>query len=81
MQVDPSSFNWTTFDQIVNVVESPEKHMRAIDENIVLNGKTITNEVFNAFEDWRSGDYFNFGKNIGTTLKDTCEPEHSLFLY
>jgi len=81
MQVDQSSFNWTTFDQIVSIVESPEKHMRAIDENIVLNGKTITNEMFNAFEDWRSGDYFNFGKNIGTTLKDTCEPEHSLFLY
>lgn len=79
--VDTTSANWTTFHNIVETLESPEKHMTVIGENVVLNGKTITSELAHALDAWRSGDYFSFGQNLGATLKDTCEKDETLFLY
>jgi hypothetical protein len=76
--VDAKSLNWGTFDNIVNMLEDPIKHISVIDKEIVLNGATITKEIGQSLEAWRSGDYKSFGYEFGSTLRDTCEP--ALFL-
>jgi hypothetical protein len=77
--VDPHSMNWTTFDNIVSTVEDPVNHMKTIDQDIFMNGKKITEEISEGINAWRSGDYQTFGESLGTTLKDTCEPQLFLF--
>ena len=77
--VDAKSMNWGTFDNIVNTLEDPLKHISVIDKEIVLNGATITKEIGHSLESWRAGDYKTFGYEFGSTLRDTCEP--ALFLF
>lgn len=77
--VDQSSFNWGTFDHIVEIAESPEKHMRIIGEDVIFNGATITADVADALDAFRSEDYKTFGYKLGDAM--TLATEDNLTLY
>jgi len=80
--IDASTQNWKDVDHIIEVAEHPEKHMKAIGEDIEINGKKITKEITEALESFKKGDYKKFGYLIGKTLEDaTVETPNNLFLY
>lgn len=56
-QVDPHSLNWTEYDKIVKVLETPEKAMKVVGEEIEMNGTTITGNMAQAINDYEHGQY------------------------
>ena len=46
--VDSKSLNWTQLNKIVEVAEHPTNHINSIGKDIILNGKTITQDVTEA---------------------------------
>ena len=81
-QVDTKAADWTTFHQIVDVTESPEKHMELINKDIVMNGKVITKDIMDAYQVLRAGNYRQFGRDFGDILvQATEETPENLFLY
>jgi len=79
--VDTSSANWTTFDKIIETVESPVKFMEVVDHDIVANGKNITHEMARFLNAVNSADFYSAGLDFGFMMKDTCDVESSLFLF
>lgn len=79
--VDSSSMDWTTFNKIVNTLEDPVKHLDIIGKDIVMNGKTITEDVEHAIEDFRAGKYVEFGQRFGNALYSATEDDKNLFLF
>lgn len=77
--VDQRSFNWGTFDHIVEIAESPEKHMRIIGEDVIFNEATITADVADALDAFRSEDYKTFGYKLGDAM--TLATEDNLTIY
>lgn len=73
------SHDWTTFNNIVNVLESPTQHMDVVAKDVIFNGKTITNDIKNVLETFRAGEWENFGKDFGLLLKNATQRD--LFLY
>jgi len=59
--VDQSSMDWSHFNNILDVVESPEKHMTVIGEDIVMNDVEITEELSQALDSFRSENFKDFG--------------------
>lgn len=75
--VDPKDFDWSNFNNIVETLESPEKHMQVIGKDVFFNGKMITEDLAIALDAWRSADYLNFGESLGSVL--TLATEQTLF--
>jgi len=66
--VDSSTMNWEFFDHIVKIAEDPEKQMRMIGEDIVFNEATITTDLAEAFDAFRSEDFTTFGYDLGDAM-------------
>lgn len=81
--IDTKSANWSTFDHIVEVAQSPIKHMQLIEKDITFNGVKITEELSDAVESFRSGNYREYGYQLGKLMTTaTQETEQAnLFLY
>lgn len=82
--IDTSVADWTTFDKIVATLEDPEKNMEQIEENIVMNGVTLTEDMKDAVEAFKSGEFRDFGFLLGQMLTQasmTPAAEKNLFLY
>lgn len=77
--VDSETMNWGTFDQIVEVAEDPEKHMRIIGEDLIFNESTITTEVSEALDAFRSEDFKTFGYKLGDVM--TLATDEKLTIY
>jgi hypothetical protein len=73
--------NWTEFDKIVSTIEDPVNHIDVIENNVVMNGKTITKDFEDAIEAWRAGKYVEFGQKWGNTLYYATEDDKNLFLF
>lgn len=78
--VDPQAFNWTDFDRIVQVIETPNATI-TVAENIIMNGHTITNDMQSAFEALRAGEYRDYGMALGDTMRRATANHDDLFLY
>ena len=80
--VDTKNANWKTFDQIVEVAESPAKHMQLIEKDVVFNGVKITKDLQAAIEAFRAGDYRQYGYQLGNLMTlATQNSNDNLFLY
>lgn len=77
--VDQSSLDWTLYHEIMATIE--DKKYEVIEENIIMNGKVINKEVGETLNAWRSGDFKEFGENLGLTLRATCAPRDGLFMF
>lgn len=77
--VDSKTMNWGTFDHIVEIAENPEKHMRLIGEDVVFNEATITTDIAEALDAFRSEDFKTFGYMLGDAM--TLATEDNLTLY
>ena len=74
--------DWTHFDHIVEVLEDPKDHMAAIGKDIVMNGVTITEDIGDALEAFRAGDFHLFGRMLGKVMYIATEGNPAdLFLY
>ena len=73
--------NWTEFDKIVSTIEDPVNHIDVIENNVVMNGKTITKDFEDAIEASRAGKYVEFGQKWGNTLYYATEDDKNLFLF
>jgi len=78
--VDPTVMNWTTYNDIIQMIESPSKFMKVVDREIVANGKTVTKEIGTTIDAVRSGDFYTAGVTLGSMLSSVTETEQ-LFLY
>jgi len=58
-----------------------DKKYEVIEKNIIMNGKVINKEVGETLNAWRSGDFKEFGENLGLTLRATCAPRDGLFMF
>jgi hypothetical protein len=76
-QVDPKKLDWTEFDKTVSALEEPA----LIENEVVLNGKTITKDIFESVEAWTKGDYVGFGEKWGNTLHLATQDNKNVFLY
>ena len=76
--VDTKDKDWTTFNNIVNTLESPTQHMAQIGEDVILNGHTITKEIAEALDSYRSAEWEQFGRQLGSVLRDASAP---IYLY
>lgn len=74
-------FNWSHFNHIVDVVESPEKHMEVVEYDIMFNKVKITNELSQALDAFRSENFNEFGYKLGQTLFLATEEPAGLTLY
>lgn len=79
--VDQSSMDWTHFDNILDVVESPEKHMQLIDEDIMFNEVAITQELSESLDAYRSERFNDFGYKLGQIMYQATETQENLTLY
>ena len=79
-EVNPASLNWSDFDRIVEVIETPNATV-TVAENIIMNGHTITNDMQIAFEALRAGDYRGYGMGLGDTMRRATAKKDDLFLY
>lgn len=79
--VDSSKMDWTMFEKIYETLQDPVKHIDVIAKDIVMNGKTITNEFQDALEAFRAGEYVEFGQKWGNALYYATEDDKNLFLY
>lgn len=79
-EVNPAALNWSDFDEIVKVIETPEATI-TVAENIIMNGHTITNDMQNAFEALRAGDFRGYGMGLGDTMRRATAKRDDLFLY
>lgn len=77
--VDSSTMNWGTFNHIVEIAESPEKHMRIIGEDVIFNESKITTDVTEALDAFRSEDFKTFGYTLGDAM--TLATEDNLYIY
>lgn len=77
--VDSKTMNWGTFNHIVDVVEDPKKSMRIIGEDIVFNEATITTDMAEALDAFRSEDFKTFGSKIGQAM--TLATDEKMTLY
>ena len=74
--------DWTHFDHIVETLEDPKDHMAAIGKDIVMNGVTITEDIGDALEAFRAGDFLLFGRMLGKVMYIATEGNPAdLFLY
>jgi hypothetical protein len=48
---------------------------------MVFNGVTITKDFIATVEDYRKGEYKDFGYMFGETMMTATAPEKDLFLY
>ena len=71
----------TTFDQIVEVAESPINHMQLIKDDITFNGVAITEDLGEALEAFRAGEYKKYGFQLGKILSMATKKNENLFLY
>jgi len=81
-QVDSSKLSWTEFDKISAVTKNEETMIKMVEENIKVNGVTITEEFVQAMLSFEKGNYKDFGFQLGevimTATKDVPE---NMFLY
>ena len=79
--VDAKSANWTNFNKIVDVIETPNATI-TVAKNIVMNGHTITSDMQAAFEALRAGEYKAYGMALGDTFRRAAgNTDADLFLY
>jgi hypothetical protein len=52
--IDQGNLDWMYVDHIIDVAESPSKHMSVIENDVVFNGVEITKELSFAFDAFRS---------------------------
>lgn len=79
--VDTKNADWTTFDQIVEVAESPINHMQQVENDIEFNGVQITEDLSNALDAYRAGEYKKYGYQLGNILALATKKNENLFLY
>jgi hypothetical protein len=79
--VDTKNSDWTTFDQIVSVAESPINHMQLIENDIQFNGVSITEDLSLALDAFRSGEFKQYGYLLGKVLTLATKKNDNLFLY
>lgn len=82
--IDKDSMDWTYFDEIMEVVESPAKHMSVIDNDVIFNGLEITKGLFSVLDDVKSENYRQFGYDLGMVMYyATEEPEQfdNMYIY
>lgn len=79
--VDQKSMDWTNFNNIVSTVWSKESRMEALDNDIIYNGQSITNDIRSAIEALKEEKYSDFGFQLGATLDAATKVDKSLFLY
>jgi len=68
--IDTTPEDWVKFDQMVSVAESPFEHIKIIGKDVVMNGKTITEEIQAGLEAFRAGNFEQFGEKIGDALME-----------
>ena len=66
--VDTKNSDWTTFDQIVSVAESPINHMQLIENDVQFNGVSITEDLSLALDAFRAGEFKTYGYQLGKVL-------------
>jgi gas vesicle protein len=71
--IDKSAMSWTKFDKMVEVCEDPKDHMKVIGKDILMNGRVITKDIAKALDSFRSGEWEQFGEQIGDALMKTTE--------
>jgi hypothetical protein len=79
--VDQNEMDWTYFNHIVDIVESPEKHMQLIDEDVIFNEVAITQELSESFDAYRSERFNDFGYKLGQIMYLATETPENLTLY
>ena len=82
--VDQGDLDWVYFDHIVEVAESPAKHMSVIEEDVVFNGIEITKELSFALDAFRSQNYKDFGYQLGDVMylaTETPEKLDNMYIY
>ena len=72
--IDSSAADWTKFNQLVQTVEDPATAMKVIGKDLFVNGRAITKDVAQAFDDFRSGDFEKFGEDLGAALTTVTKP-------
>lgn len=58
----------TPMDNVVSVVENPFSHFNIVNNEIVLNGLPVTENIFAAGASFKAGDMFAFGENLGSVF-------------
>jgi hypothetical protein len=79
--IDQRSMDWSHFNNIVDVVESPEKHMQLIENDIMFNDIVITSELSQVLDAFRSENYNEFGYKLGNIMYLATEAPANLGLY
>ena len=80
--VDTKNADWSIFNQIVDVAQSPIKHMQLIEKDVEFNGVKITKELSEAIDAFRAGNYRQYGYQLGNLMAlATQTTNETLFLY
>jgi len=76
--VDKSPMNWNKFDHMVSVIENPKTHMKVIGKDIIMNGRIITKDIAEALNEFRAGNFEQFGEKLGDALVKSTEEKVSV---
>lgn len=82
--IDQGDLDWVYADHIIEVAESPYKHMAVIEDDVVFNGVEITKELSYAFDSFRSQNYKDFGYQLGDVMylaTESPEKLDNMFIY
>lgn len=67
----------------MNIATHPTDHFKLIEGDLLVNGKSIIEDIGTGLLAYKKGDYKTFGQNMGKIIKLTTEEEvpENLFLY
>jgi hypothetical protein len=73
--------DYSTLKRILELTKNPVNTFTIIGKNLIFNGKNINGDANRTFEAIKNKDYYNFGKNFGSTLIDATTQKEDLFLF
>lgn len=74
--VDTSSFDFNKFEDAFDTMSHPIEHFKVLEDDIILNKKSIKKDLRKALKGYYKQDYVQFGYHLGNMLNlATEEPQ------
>jgi len=66
-----SKEDWAKFEEMISIFNSPASFAYHVGKDLIVNGAEIYGEVNSAITDYNSGNWYNFGIDIGEASAHT----------
>lgn len=76
--IDTAEMDFKQFSDTIDIAAHPFEHFELLENDIKMHGKSITQDIKDAIDAYRSGEYENFGEIFGNILKLATEDKNMM---